>query len=247
MLLWGGVLVSGAVAAEPASSGIQLNVSLGGTGTGARTSTGLQILLLFTVLSLAPALVIMTTSFTRIVVVLSFLRTALGVQQPSNQIVVGLSLFLTAFIMFPVWSTINKEAIVPLRENKIEMGVAMDRAAHPLKQFMLKHTREKDLRLFVSLMPQEKASKAAPSAPDQLPLQVVIPSFMISELRTAFQMGFVIFLPFLVIDMVVSSILMAMGMMMLPPIMVTLPLKILVFVLADGWNLIVRSLILSFQ
>jgi len=238
------ILISSTLSAAPTASGVQLNVSVGDLNAPQQISTSLQLFLLFTVLTIAPSIVIMMTSFTRIVVVLSFLRSALGIQQPSSQIVVGLSLFLTAFIMYPVWTQIDKEAITPLRENKLETSVALDRAAVPLKQFMLKYTREKDLDLFMSMMPPDKLTAESRSEP---PLQVVIPSFMVSELRTAFQMGFVVFLPFLVIDIVVSSILMAMGMMMLPPAMVTLPLKILVFVLADGWGLIVRSLVLSFQ
>jgi len=238
----------GDVTAQSPAPGVQLNVSLGGPDGPVEMSTGLQLLLLFTVLSLAPALIMMTTSFTRIVVVLSFLRTAMGIQQPSSQVMVGLSLFLTGFIMFPVWTQINEEALVPLREKKIQASEAFDRASAPLKKFMLRHTRERDIQLFTSFMPPDKKSSAgSPASVSQVPLQVVVPAFMVSELRTAFQMGFVIFLPFLIIDMVVSSILMAMGMMMLPPVMVTLPLKILVFVLADGWGLVVRSLVTSFQ
>lgn len=232
--------------AAPTANGVQLNVSLGDLNAPKELSTSLQLLLLFTVLTLAPSIVIMMTSFTRIVIVLSFLRTALGIQQPSNQIVVGLSLFLTAFIMYPIWTEIDRDAITPMKEAKIESSVAMDRAIVPLKKFMLKYTREKDLDLFFSMMPRDKNNAPNVNREDP-PIQTVIPAFMVSELRTAFQMGFVVFLPFLVIDIVVSSILMAMGMMMLPPAMVTLPLKILVFVLADGWGLIVRSLVLSFQ
>lgn len=237
-----------APATPPAQgSGMQLNISLGGAGAGPDSSMGLQLLLLFTVLSIAPSLIIMMTSFTRIVVVLSFLRSALGTQQPSNQIVIALSLFLTAFIMYPVWTRIDTDALTPLREKKIEMTVALERAAVPLKEFMLHHTRQKDVQLFSSMMPPTANPVVATGKPSDLPLQVVVPAFMISELRTAFQMGFVIFLPFLVIDMVVSSILMALGMFMLPPTMITLPTKILVFVLADGWSLIVKSLVQSFQ
>jgi flagellar biosynthesis protein FliP len=233
--------------AQANNANVQLNVSLGDLASSEHMSTNLQILLLFTVLTLAPSVIVMMTSFTRIVVVLSFLRTALGIQQPSSQILVALSLFLTGFIMYPVWTKINQDALTPLREKKIESSVAIERAIGPLKGFMLKQTRDKDLALFTSMMPPLKEGEVAPKGPEELPMQVVIPAFMISELRTAFQMGFVIFLPFLVIDMVVSSILMAMGMMMLPPVMVTLPLKILVFVLADGWGLLIRSLVLSFQ
>jgi flagellar biosynthesis protein FliP len=227
------------------SGGVQLNISLGDLGAPREISTGLQLLLLFTALTLAPSIVIMTTSFTRIVVVLSFLRTALGIQQPSGQIVVGLALFLTAFIMFPVWQQIHKEAIIPMQEKKLDASQVMERVSVPIKNFMLRYTREKDIDLFLSMAPVP-ADGGSDLRKDP-PLQVVIPAFMVSELRTAFQMGFVIYLPFLVIDIVVASILMAMGMMMLPPAMVTLPLKILVFVLADGWGLIVRQLVMSFQ
>lgn len=241
------LMVPAIALAQPSNANVQLNVNLGDLASSEHMSTNLQILLLFTVLTLAPSVIVMMTSFTRIVVVLSFLRTALGIQQPSSQILVALSLFLTGFIMYPVWTKINQDALTPLREKRIESGVAIERAIGPLKGFMLKQTRDKDLALFTSMMPPRKEGEAAPKGPEDLPMQVVIPAFMISELRTAFQMGFVIFLPFLVIDMVVSSILMAMGMMMLPPVMVTLPLKILVFVLADGWGLLIRSLVLSFQ
>jgi flagellar biosynthesis protein FliP len=238
----------GLLPASAQSNNVQLNVSLGDLASPDKISTNLQLLLIFTVLSLAPSVIVMTTCFTRIVVVLSFLRTAMGIQQPSSQILMALSLFLTGFIMYPVWVQIDKEALTPLKEKKIEATEAFAKAAAPLKKFMLRHTRDKDLQLFISLMPKPVGGEpAAEEAISEAPLQVVIPAFMISELRTAFQMGFVVFLPFLVIDMVVSSILMAMGMMMLPPVMVTLPLKILVFVLADGWGLIVRSLVMSFQ
>ncbi len=240
LVLGGGT--EGFAQAQPSS--VQLNVSLGGTGAANETSVALQLLLLFSVLSLAPSLIIMMTSFTRIVVVLSFLRTALGIQQPSSQILVALSLFMTGFIMYPVFSQIDKEALTPLREKKMELPAAIEKAGVPIKAFMLRHAREKDIQLFSSMMPPESAAQIKPG---EIPFQVLVPAFMVSELRTAFQMGFTIFLPFLVIDMVVSSILMAMGMMMLPPTMVTLPTKILVFVLADGWGLIVRSLVESFR
>jgi len=237
------VLGEGSAMAQAQPSTVQLNVSLGGTGNANESSVALQLLLLFSVLSLAPSLIIMMTSFTRIVVVLSFLRTALGIQQPSSQILVALSLFMTGFIMYPVFTQIDKDALAPLREKKIELPVAIERAGVPLKQFMLRHTREKDIQLFASMAPAGSPAMKSGEAP----FQIVVPAFMVSELRTAFQMGFTIFLPFLVIDMVVSSILMAMGMMMLPPTMVTLPTKILVFVLADGWGLIIRSLVESFH
>ena len=235
------------VVAAGANNGVQLNLSLGGDGLGDQSSTAVQLLILLTVLSLAPSIVVMMTSFSRIVIVLSFVRTALGIQQPSNQIVVGLSLFLTLFVMYPVWNQIEQEALLPLREKKIEIGVAMERAGAPLKKFMVQHTREKDLKLFASMAPPTAQAGQAPKSVADLGMNIVVPAFMVSELRTAFQMGFVLFLPFLIIDLVVSSILMSLGMMMLPPMMVTLPLKLLVFVLADGWDLIVRSLVLSFQ
>ena len=206
-------------------------------------STSLQLLLLFSVLSLAPALLIMMTSFTRIIVVLSFLRQAMSTQQmPPNQVLISLALFLTYFIMAPVWSQINDRAVAPMLAGKITQADALREGAVPLREFMLRQTREKDLALFVSL-----SHRPAPHSASDLPMSTVIPSFMISELRTAFQMGFVIYLPFLIVDMVVSSVLMSMGMMMLPPAMISLPFKILLFVLVDGWHLIVRSLVLSFR
>ncbi len=208
-----------------------------------QVSTSLQLLLLFSVLSLAPALLIMLTSFTRIIVVLSFLRQAMSTQQmPPNQVLISLALFLTYFIMAPVWNQINDKAVAPLLAGKINQAQALQVGSVPLREFMLRQTREKDLALFVSL-----SHMPAPKNASELPMSTVIPAFMISELRTAFQMGFVIYLPFLIVDMVVSSVLMSMGMMMLPPAMISLPFKILLFVLVDGWHLIVRSLVMSFR
>jgi flagellar biosynthetic protein FliP len=202
----------------------------------------IQILILLTVLSLAPAILIMMTSFTRLVVVFSFLRHALGTQQmPPNQILIGLSLFLTFFIMTPVWQTIHEKALVPYQEKKISQGQAMDEALKPVRQFMFKQTREKDLALFVNMA---KISK--PKNKEEIPTTVLLPAYMISELKTAFQIGCLLYFPFLIIDMVVSSILLSMGMMMLPPVMISLPFKVLLFVLVDGWNLIVGSLVKSF-
>jgi flagellar biosynthetic protein FliP len=202
----------------------------------------IQILILLTVLSLAPAILIMMTSFTRLVVVFSFLRHALGTQQmPPNQILIGLSLFLTFFIMTPVWQTIHEKALVPYQEKKISQGQAMDEALKPVRQFMFKQTREKDLALFVNMA---KISK--PKNKEEIPTTVLLPAYMISELKTAFQIGCLLYIPFLIIDMVVSSILLSMGMMMLPPVMISLPFKALLFVLVDGWNLIVGSLVKSF-
>ena len=210
---------------------------------GGDAAVSLQIIFLLTILSLAPSILIMMTSFTRIVVVLSFLRTALGTQQmPPNQLIIGLSLFLTFFVMAPVWERVNNEAIQPLIDEEIPYKVALDRGMVPMREFMLKQTREKDLALFVRL-----ARIQQPRNRGDIPNSVVIPSFIIGELRTAFQIGFILFVPFLVIDLVVASILLSMGMMMLPPIMVSLPFKILLFVLVDGWNLIVQSLVASFK
>ncbi len=202
----------------------------------------LQILALMTVLSIAPALLILTTSFTRIAVVLSFLRTALGTQQlPPNQIIIGLSMFLTFFVMAPTWKDVHRDAIAPYLDGQIAMTEAFERASASMKGFMLRNTRNEDLGLFVELRDGD-----VPDEPAELGLEVVVPSFVISELRTAFQMGFVLYVPFLVIDMVVASVLMSMGMLMLPPVLISLPFKILLFVLVDGWHLVVRSLAGSF-
>jgi len=210
---------------------------------GGDAAVTLQIIFLLTILSLAPSILIMMTSFTRIVIVLSFLRTAIGTQQmPPNQLLVGLSLFLTFFVMAPVWERVNDEAIQPLIEDEIPYAIALDRAMEPIREFMLKQTRQKDMALFVRM-----ARISQPRNHTEIPNTVLIPSFIISELRTAFQIGFILFIPFLVIDLVVASILLSMGMMMLPPIMVSLPFKILLFVLVDGWNLLIQSLVKSFN
>ena len=202
----------------------------------------IQLLFLLTILSLAPAILVMLTSFTRIVVVLSLLRHALGTQQmPANQIIIGLSLFLTFFIMTPVWNEVNSQALQPYVNEEISAEKAFDLAAQPIKGFMLKQTREKDIALFVKISRGER-----PKTPDEIKLPVLIPAFVISELKTAFQIGFMIYLPFLILDMVVASVLLSMGMMMLPPIMISLPFKLLLFVLVDGWNLVVGSLVQSF-
>ncbi len=199
----------------------------------------IQLLLLLTVLSLAPAIVILMTSFTRLVVVFSILRTALGIQQsPPAQVIIGLSLFLTFFIMHPVLTTLHDTALEPYVAGDIGQQEAMDRAAVPIKKFMLTQTREKDLMLFMDMAEIESFS-----ASDEIPLHVLVPGYIISELRIAFQIGFMIFLPFLVIDLIVASVLMSMGMMMLPPVMISLPLKLLLFVLTDGWYLIVESVV----
>jgi flagellar biosynthetic protein FliP len=202
----------------------------------------LQIFLLMTVLSLAPAILIMLTSFTRIVIVLSLLRRALGTNQmPPNQVMVGLALFLTIFIMAPVWQRVNQNALQPYLDKKIDHQQAFANAAKPLKQFMMKQTREKDLALFVDIAEMER-----PRTVEDIPTKVLIPSFIISEVKTAFQIGLLLYVPFLIIDMVVASVLLSMGMMMLPPIMISLPFKLMLFVLADGWYLLVGSLVKSF-
>ena len=205
-------------------------------------STALQILMVLTILSVAPAILLMTTGFTRIVIVLSFVRQALGTQQaPSNQIVVGLSLFLTFFIMAPVFNQINEQALQPYLNQQITQDQALTEALKPMRQFMFSQVGEKDLQLLVDI------SKAPqPENQDDISLLTLIPAFVLSELKRAFQMGFLLFVPFLMIDMIVASILMAMGMMMLPPIIVSLPFKILLFVLVDGWSLVIGSLVKSF-
>ena len=201
-----------------------------------------KLLIFLTVLTLAPSFLILTTCFTRIIVVLSFLRSALGTQQaPPNQLLIGLALFLTVFIMQPVYSQVKETAIDPFIADEITQEEAFDNAASPMKEFMLKQTREKDLALFLRAQGADNVED-----PMELSLTTVVPAFAISELKTAFSIGFIIFIPFIVIDMVVASILMSMGMMMLPPVMISLPFKILLFVLVDGWYLVVESLLESF-
>jgi flagellar biosynthesis protein FliP len=239
-----GLMLSGCGSATAARTGAlpSVRVQVGGPEGGDSMAVGVQLLLLLTVLSVVPAILMMVTSFIRISIVLSFARTAIGMQQlPPNQIIVGLSLFLTVFVMAPVWTEVNELALQPFLDNQISMDTAIERGSKPLREFMLKQTRERDLALFIAMgkLPQ-------PNTPDDVPTWVIIPSFMISELKTAFQMGFLILLPFVVIDMVVSSALMSMGMMMLPPTTISLPFKVLLFVMADGWYLISRSLVTSF-
>ncbi|WP_042471936.1 flagellar type III secretion system pore protein FliP [Bacillus ndiopicus] len=208
----------------------------------ANVSTSVKLLLLLTVLSLAPSILILMTSFTRIVIVLSFTRTALATQQmPPNQVIIGLALFLTFFVMAPTFQEVNSQALQPLFNEEIGLEEAYDRAAVPFKEFMAKHTRQKDLELFISYNQAER-----PTTVEEIPLTMLVPAYALSEIKTAFQMGFMIFIPFLVIDMVVASTLMSMGMMMLPPVMISLPFKILLFVLVDGWYLVMKSLLQSF-
>lgn len=219
-----------------------VDVNIGSSQNPAEVSKSLQVLFLLTTLSLAPAILIMMTSFTRIIVVLGFTRNALAIQQmPPNQVLIGLALFLTFFIMAPTWDRINKEAFQPYVQGQINQDKALEMAAQPIREFMIKQTREKELSLFVDL-----ANIEQPETYRDIPTRVLIPAFILSELKTAFQIGALIFLPFIVIDMIIASILMSMGMMMLPPMMISLPFKILLFVLVDDWYLIVRSLILSF-
>jgi flagellar biosynthetic protein FliP len=202
----------------------------------------LQIIFLLTILSLAPAIIILMTSFTRLAVVFAFLRHALGTQQtPSNQIIAGLALFLTFFIMMPVWQKINSDALQPYLNEEISQESALKAAVNPIRQFMFKQTREKDLAFFIKMAREEKPKNSA-----EVPTSILIPAFVISELKTAFIIGFVIYVPFLIIDMVVASVLLSMGMMMLPPILISLPFKLMLFVLVDGWHLIVGSLVKSF-
>jgi flagellar biosynthetic protein FliP len=219
-----------------------INIRVGSSNSPEEVATSLQVLVVLTVLTLAPAILIMTTSFTRIIIVLAFLRQALGTQQtPPNQVLIGLALFLTLFIMQPTWSQVNETALQPYLAKRLSQGQALDRASIPLKQFMQRFVREKDLALFVRI-----AKIQQPRNIDDVPFHVIVPAFIISELKTAFQIGFLLYMPFLVVDLVVSSVLMAMGMMMLPPIMISLPLKLMLFVLVDGWNLIVGALVESF-
>lgn len=220
-----------------------LTLDLGGDagGGGGFAARLVQLVLLLTVLSLAPSILIMMTSFIRIVVVLSLLRTAIGVQQsPPNPVIIALALFLTFFVMAPTFSVAYSEGIAPFMQEEIPLEEAFPRAAAPMKDFMLSQTREKDLALFFDM------AKLAPESPEATPLHVIVPAFMISELRRAFEIGFLIFIPFLIIDMAISSILMAMGMLMLPPIVISLPFKLIFFVLIDGWRLIAGSLVQSF-
>jgi flagellar biosynthetic protein FliP len=218
-----------------------VQITLGGNNGPQDVDSGIKILFFITLLSLAPSLLLLMTCFTRIAIVLSFVRSALQLQgTPANQIIIGLSLFITYFVMAPVWDNISRDAIAPYQAQQISGTQAMDRASGHIRAFMLKQTRPKDVELFVAM------AKMEPTSPEQLPLRVVIPGFIISELRTAFQMGFLIFVPFILIDLVVATVLMSMGMMMMPPMTISLPLKLLLFVLVDGWSLVVQSLVRSF-
>jgi len=206
-------------------------------------TTTMKIVILITILSLAPSILTMMTAFTRIIIILSFMKKALSTgSQPSNQIMVSMALFLTIYIMAPVWTEINTKAVQPLMKQEITEQEAFKEAIQPIRTFMIKYTRKKDLALFVQLSKQEKPQTIA-----DVPTTTLIPAFVISELKTAFQMGFVLFIPFLIIDMVTASVLLAMGMIVLPPMVISLPFKILMFVMVDGWYLIVRSITLGFE
>ncbi|HSK10816.1 MAG TPA: flagellar type III secretion system pore protein FliP [Vicinamibacterales bacterium] len=233
VLLW----AAPAAAAPPQGT---LDLSLDGVGT---VSAPLQIVLLLTLLTFVPAVLVTMTSFTRIVIVFHFLRQALGTQEmPSNQILIGLSLFLTVFVMAPVGDRVNAVALQPAMAGQIGVGEAVQRATPAFREFMLRQTREADLALFVDLAREPK-----PASRDQLSMRVVIPAFIISELKTGFQMGFFLFIPFVLIDLIISTTLLSMGMMQLPPVMVSLPFKVLLFVMIDGWNLLVGSIVRSFS
>lgn len=242
LTLWS-VLAVTVVSAEPVDPIPSIGIQIGGeSGSGSGTSS-LSLILIITVLSVAPAILVLMTSFTRIVIVLGFVRSSLGTQQmPPNQVLVGLALFLTLFVMSPTLTTINDVALQPYIKGEISQTEALNKAAVPMKKFMYSHTRPKDLQLFMSYTKTEK-----PKSYEDIPITVMVPAYAISELKTAFQMGFMIFIPFLIIDIVVASVLMAMGMMMLPPVMISLPFKILLFVLVDGWYLVVKSLLVSFS
>jgi flagellar biosynthetic protein FliP len=249
ILLALGLLLAALAWADPAlaqQNPLQITTApLAGGGT--QYSVPVQTLLFLTLLSFLPAMLLMMTSFTRIVIVLSLLRMALGTQaSPPNQVLVGLALFLTLFVMGPTFDRIHDQAYVPYSEQKISFEQAVTAGSAPLREFMLKHTRETDLALFAKVArvePQQSSEAAA----NELPMRVVIPAFVTSELKTAFQIGFMVFIPFMIIDMVVASVLMSMGMMMLSPVLVSLPFKLMLFVLADGWNLLIGSLVASYS
>jgi flagellar biosynthetic protein FliP len=238
-----------ATTGQPAGQGagagagnINVQIGTGSNNGGKGTSTAIQLLVLLTVLALAPSILIMTTGFTRILIVLGFVRNALGTPtMPPNQVLVGLSLFLTIFVMAPTFSAVNKTALQPYQEQKISQQQAIARAQVPVRKFMFRQVSERDLAMFVRM-----ADMPRPKTRADVPTYVLVPAFLISELKTAFQIGFLIFIPFLIIDMVVASTLMSMGMIMLPPVMISLPFKILLFVLVDGWGLIVKSLLESY-
>ncbi|MGD8242173.1 MAG: flagellar type III secretion system pore protein FliP [Desulfobacterales bacterium] len=236
------LLLSSGVQAADEQTAPFISIQMDDQNDPGKTSVVMQIFLLLTILSLAPSLLVMLTSFTRIAIVLSVMRQAIGTQSmPPNQIIIGLALFLTLFIMTPVWQTVHQDALKPYLDNQISQGEAFERALRPVRAFMFKQTREKDLAMMIDVAKQPR-----PGSIEDVATTVLIPSFIISELKTAFQMAFMLYVPFLIIDMVVASVLLSMGMMMLPPVMVSLPFKLMLFVLADGWHLIVGSLVKGF-
>ena len=245
LLALGGAALFLMLAGDASAAPLVPTVSVGvGTSENPQdVATSMQLLAVLTVLSLAPAMLIMTTSFVRIVVVIGFLRNALSTQNvPPNQVVIALSLFLTFYIMAPYWGQANENGIQPYLEGQISQEQALENVAEPMREFMFRQTRESDLALFVNLSDAER-----PNSQDDVSTFTLIPAFIISELKTAFQIGFMIYIPFIVIDMIVASTLMSMGMMMLPPVMISLPFKILLFVMVDGWHLLIKSLIVSFK
>lgn len=229
--------------AEPSVSLFGKTVTLEDNSNPQNYVFSLQLLFVLTILSLAPSILIMMTGFTRIVIVLGFIRSSLGLQQtPPNHVIIGLAIFITFFIMAPIATQVNSEAIQPFLAEEITQDMAIEKGMEPVREFMFKQTRDKDMGLFLDMKGISNVTKL-----EEIPTHVIIPAFIISELKTAFQMGFIIYIPFLVIDMVVASTLMAMGMMMLPPVIISLPFKILLFVLVDGWNIVIKSLVLGFQ
>lgn len=243
LAVWIVVLATGSIGWAQNINLPAMNLNLDGLQGPAQVSGVVKILAVMTVLSLAPSIIILTTSFTRIMVVFSMMRQALGTQQsPPTQLLIGLALFLTFFVMQPVWQQVYQQAIVPYQEQTISGEDFLDKGIEPIKAFMLRQTRKKDLALFISLANNEK-----PKNVDSLSLATIIPAFVVSELTTAFEIGFMLYIPFIVLDMVVASILLSMGMMMLPPVMISLPFKLMLFVLVDGWSLLIGSLIKSFH
>ncbi|HWI62401.1 MAG TPA: flagellar type III secretion system pore protein FliP [Symbiobacteriaceae bacterium] len=243
LVLFGAVATAVAAPEDPAVPLPTVNIGVGQSQNPRDVVSSLQIIGLLTILSLAPSILVLMTAFTRIVVVLSFTRSALATQnQPPNQVLVGLALFLTFFVMAPTFNTINSQALQPYLRGEINQAEALTKGTEPLREFMLKQTNEKDLALFVNL-----AGLPRPNTPADLPTYVIIPAFAVSEIATAFKIGFLIYIPFIVIDMVISATLMSMGMLMLPPMMISLPFKILLFIMMDGWRLVVQYLVQSFR
>ena len=231
----------GELSAQPVQES-SLRIDISGDNKPQDVSVAIQLVVAMTLLTLSPSIIMMMTCFTRIVIVLSFVRMAIGVQQaPSNQIVIGLALFMSFFIMSSTWDKIYTDAVVPYMQEEATSGQALNVAKEHMKVFMLKNTSEKDVDFMLGL------SRLGPMTPDELPMTVVIPSFILSELRTAFQMGFLVYMPFIIVDFIVATTLMSMGMMMMPPVIISAPFKILLFVLVDGWNLVIKSLVNSFR